>query len=232
MLRFNDNYSNGPRPAININEAHLPVAFICDVSGSMNTTGAGGFSAISGVNACINRFKEDTSRDSQLQKILDVAVYSFSDDFKIIQDFRPVTELEHVNMTAEGGTELNMALVEAVEHLKDRGDYYEEMGTPVLMPYLILITDGYGGKVSKAAELIAKRTKELKMQLWILAVDGYDKETVAKLSNGYDFSEFFNLMEMVLKARSCSKPGDSIHVDFDLKNNDKIQVPDLDEWLN
>lgn len=86
------------------------------------------------------------------------------------------------------------------------------------MPYLILITDGYGGDVTEIAEVIKQRTAEHKMKLWVLAVKGYDEKTVAQLTDGkrvfelvnedgYDLTEFFDYMAVSVKVVSTSAPG-------------------------
>ena len=113
------------------------------------------------------------------------------------------------------------------------------------MPYLILITDGYGGDITEIAEVIKKRTDDRKMKLWVLAVKGYDKATVAKLTdgkrvfelvdeNGFDFSEFFDFMAVSVKAVSTSAPGqDTVSVKHNIgRDGSTCRVPDLDAWLN
>ena len=107
-----------------------------------------------------------------------------------------------------------------------------------------MITDGYGGDVTEIARIIKQRTADKKMQLWVLAVKGYDKETVAKLTDGkrvfelvdeagYDFTDFFDFMAISIKAVSTSSPDQRIHVDNPLEKEDtNLKVPDLDDWLN
>ena len=53
---------------------------------------------------------------------------------------------------------------------------------------------------------------------------------------GYDFSEFFNLMAVSVKAVSTSSPDQKIHINPDdnpmKKADSNLKVPDLDDWLN
>ena len=99
--------------------------------------------------------------------------------------------------------------------------------------------------MTEIANVIKQRTADHKMKLWVLAVKGYDKGTVAKLTDGkrvfelvnedgYDFSEFFDFMAVSVKAVSTSAPGqDTVSVKSDIgRNGSNCRVPDLDKWLN
>ena len=162
----------------------------------------------------------------------------------MVQGFRPITELQPVQFTAGGGTNIPAALDMAINKIRERCNLYAENGIEIKMPYIILITDGYGGDVTEIARIIKQRTADKKMQLWVLAIKGYDKETVAKLTDGkrvfelvdeagYDFTDFFDFMAISIKAVSTSSPDQRIHVDNPLEKEDtNLKVPDLDDWLN
>lgn len=222
----------------NINEPHMPVLILADKSGSMYGT------AIQNLNLSINRFAADVCKDPKAAGCVDVAVVGFNHEVHIEQNWRPITEMQPVEFQATGGTNLSDALGKGVDMLRERAHLYEDVGIEVKMPYLILITDGYGGDVTQISEVIKQRTEARKMKLWILAVKGYDKATVAKLSdgkrvfelvdeNGFDFSEFFNFMAVSIKAVSTSAPGQNVNVKHNIGHEgSKCRVPDLDAWLN
>ncbi|WP_304263457.1 VWA domain-containing protein [Kallipyga massiliensis] len=237
-MNTNYNFNDYDLPPENVNMQHMPVAILCDVSGSMSGI------PIQNVNLSVNRFASDVCKDPKASRLVDVAVLSFNEEAKVEQGFRPITELESVDFRAGGGTNITAGLDLAIKKIRERCRLYSENGIEIKMPYIILITDGYGGDVSEIAELVKQRTADKKMQLWILAVKGYDKETVAKLTEGkrvfelvdeagYDFSEFFDFMAVSIKAVSTSSPDQRIHVDNPLKNEEtNLKVPDLDDWLN
>lgn len=237
-MNTNYNFNDYDLPPENVNMQHMPVAILCDVSGSMSGI------PIQNVNLSVNRFASDVCKDPKASRLVDVAVLSFNEEAKVEQGFRPITDLESVDFRAGGGTNITAGLDLAIKKIRERCRLYSENGIEIKMPYIILITDGYGGDVSQIAELVKQRTADKKMQLWILAVKGYDKETVAKLTEGkrvfelvdeagYDFSEFFDFMAVSIKAVSTSSPDQKIHVDNPLENEEtNLKVPDLDDWLN
>lgn len=236
------NYNYGDYEEVapeNINESHMPVLIAGDISGSMAGL------PIQNVNKSINRFASDVCKDPKAARRVDVAVIGFNDKPHIEQNWRPVTEMNQVNFIAGGGTNIPAALEKSVEMLRERGHLYEDVGIEVKMPYLILITDGYGGDVTEIAKVIKQRTADHKMKLWVLAVKGYDKKTVAQLTDGkrvfelvnedgYDFTEFFDFMAVSVKAVSTSAPGqDTVSVKSDIgREGSTCRVPDLDAWLN
>lgn len=236
------NYNFGDHEELapeNINKPHMAILIDVDRSGSM----AG--PAIESANRSINRFAADICKDPKAAASVDVAVVSFNENAQVEQNWRPITEMKPVELVASGGTNLAGALDMGVKMLRERANLYADSGIEVKMPYLILITDGYGGDVSEIAEVIKKRTDDRKMKLWVLAVKGYDKATVAKLTdgkrvfelvdeNGFDFSEFFDFMAVSVKAVSTSAPGqDTVSVKQNIgRDGSTCRVPDLDAWLN
>lgn len=236
------NYNYGDYEEVNlevVNESHMPVVIVADISGSMDGL------PIENLNKSINRFANDVCKDPKAAKRVDVAVIGFNDAPHIEQNWRPITKMNRVNFVADGGTDISAALEKGVEMLRERGHLYEDVCIDVKMPYLILITDGYGGDVTEIAKVIKKRTEEHKMKLWVLAVKGYDKNTVAQLTDGkrvfelvdedgYDFSEFFDFMAVSVKAVSTSAPDqDKVSVKSNIgREGSNCRVPNLDNWLN
>ncbi len=224
---------------LQVNEPHQPVLLVLDVSMSMEGR------AIRSLNNAVKQFVEEICTDLRSAERVDVCVIAFNDTTQIVQNWCPIKELKPLNLTAFGGTNLSLALETGVQMLKERGHLYENMGIEVKMPYLILVTDAYGGDVTEIAKTIKQRTEDHKLKLWVLAVKGYDKATVAKLTDGkrvfelvdedgYDFREFFNFMSVSIKAVSTSAPGQEyVHVQHNIgREGSSCRVPDLDDWLN
>lgn len=132
---MNRNYNFNDYPPVNVNMQHMPVAIVCDTSGSMSGT------PIQNVNLSVNRFTADVCKDPKAAGLVDVAVLSFNEEPTVVQGFRPITELQPVRFTAEGGTNIPAALDMAINKLRERCKLYEENGIEIKMPYIILITD-------------------------------------------------------------------------------------------
>ena len=236
---FNDNNECLPK---RINETHQLALFVCDTSGSM------GGVPITNLMKAVNNFKKSACEDKKAADVIAVAVLGFNHDTWLVQGWHPVSEMEPVQMRASGGTDISKALNTAVQMVRERCLYPSYAGN-LYKPVIVLITDGYGGDVSEVAKLIQRRIEEKKLQLWILCAKDYDKETVAKLcqkgkdgkprfvfeledKNGYDFSQFFNILSKTLVEVSHRAPGEENNIRVTRDEVDNLKVPDLNAWLN
>ena len=115
------------------------------------------------------------------------------------------------------------------------------------MPYLIMMTDGMGDNIDAISDEIRQRTDDKKMLPWFLGVSGYDKETAAKITEGkrvfelvdetgFDFTDFFKVMEVSIKAVSTSAPGEKPTIKDEenplKKESCGVKVANLDDWLS
>lgn len=116
--------------------------------------------------------------------MIDVAVLGFNHDTRLVQGWHPVSEMEPVQMSASGGTDISMALHTAVQMVRERCLHPSYAGN-LYKPVIVLITDGCGGDVSEVAKVIQRRIEEKKLQLWILCAKDYDKETTGNAENVY-----------------------------------------------
>ena len=239
MLRNNDSNYGEMMPE-NYNEDEIMVHFLVDNSGSM-------IPYIDWVSRQINQVVEELRNDSMASKMVEIAITTFNDEPYLYQDYRPVTQVNHVNLTAGGGTEIGKALFETVEHIKHRGHrLVDDEGISIRTPFIFLITDGYGGDVTEAARLIKERTDGRKLQLWTLGVGKYDKETVALLhpdgTRWYEmkdtadvktaYAEFFQkVVTASVKAVSHSRPGDRAEFDNPIKHENSTLKAGAEGWL-
>lgn len=239
MLRNNDlNY--GEMMPENYNEDEIIVHFLIDTSASMTPY-------IDLVCRQLNRVVEELKNDSMASKMVETAITTFNDTPYLYQDYRPVTQVNSVNFTAGGGTELNKALIETVNLVKQRGHrLVDDEGISIRTPFIFLITDGYGGDVTEAARLIKERTDDKKLQLWTLGVGEYDKATVAALhpdgKRWYEmkdtadvrtaYEEFFQkVVTASVKAVSHSRPGERTEFDNPIKHDNSTLKAGVDGWL-
>ena len=240
-MKMNFNFNDGPLPPRNVCEPHMPVVILIDNSGSMFGQ------AISNVEKSVNRFAADICKDPKAADRVDICVMSFNESVTVLQDWCPITEMRKVELSAGGGTKMSGALRKAVDKLRERGHLYENNGIEVRMPYLIILTDGMGDNIDQIAEEIRDRTNSKKMLPWFLGVNGYDKTTAGMITEGkrvfeltdekgYDFTDFFKVMEVSIKAVSTSAPGAKpVIKDEENPLNQKdcgVRVVNIDDWLS
>ena len=197
---------------ISANEPHMACLFLLDTSGSMSGE------AITSLNAGINRFKEDVCKDERTKNILDVAVVEFNSSVRTVQNWCPIECMEPVNLIANGGTDMESGLRQAIDMVRDRSHfYYEFTGTVPYKPWIVMITDGYpNSSIEAIASEIADLDEKGKLHLWSLAVEGADTSMLNKLCGGKralilkgtNFSNFFDWMTKSMSSVSQSSPGE------------------------
>lgn len=237
MARFEE------RPRIEaMNREHMSVVLAVDTSGSV----AG--EPPRQINANLNRFKECVCEDPVAASCVDVCVIAFDDEPRVIQDWVPVSQMQPIELTSGGLTDLNGAVLLAVEKLRERSREYAANGVLEKKPYLIVMTDGQDnvtGAVSEAAALVTRRTNEGKLKLFFLGYGAYDRTAAAQLTeaNGrwcfqvrdgcFDFHDFFDFVGNSVKAVSVSAPGERVSVPTNINSDiSNVQTVDLDSWLS
>lgn len=221
-----------------IGELHMLVLLLLDTSGSMH--GA----KIQNLQASVNRFKDDIMSNPKVADIVDVAIMGFNSEPYVIQEWRPVSEMNNVDLTASGNTNITAALNGGLSKLRERTDLAYHQGIEIRIPWIILFSDGYGGDVTEIGQVMRERNKNSLSRLWFLGAEGYDKKTAALLTenkrvfeshskDGFDFKQFFDFMSESVKRVSLSRLGEHVHVDdFTEKPGVTIRKANLDDWLN
>ena len=211
-------------PPENPCEAQMDVLFLLDKSASMSGL------AIRNVEKSINRAKEDICKDPKAAAGVRVCVLAFNDEV--------------------GGTNLSGALSFAKDKIREDTNLLGEIGVPeIKKPYVIILSDGYGGNIDQISAEYRERTRVGKMLPWFLGVPGYDKESAAKImgerpifelvdENGFDFTDFFDFMTVSIKAASTSAPGAKVHIKDEenpfKKENCNVKLAEInpDDWLS
>lgn len=194
---------------INANEAHMACLLLLDTSGSMAGT------AISELNSGLNRFKTEVCEDKTARDVLDIAIVEFNTNFNVIQDFVPIEYMQPVNLYANGGTNMAPAIEKAITMVDERSRFYRRTGSNPYKPWIVMVSDGFGGDISGVAEKIKTMEKDEKLNFFSLGVEGYDPKTLHELSGkkvmkltGYDFASFFNWINKSMRSVSRSSPGE------------------------
>lgn len=230
-----------PVPSENVTVQKLPVVILVDTSASMTYE-------LPKINAAINKMVRDIQLHSSANQQVELCIISFEDVATLEQNWKPVNQMKPVEFTPGGCTNLEAGLTMALNKSKERSKYYEKLGTQIRMPFLITITDGHAnsGDFNVICNEIRNRERETKIRPFTIAVSGYDKETIAKLSDkqrvleftgpdNHNYMEFFNFLTASLKVMSNSSPNENVNVNTNLGDPSKgscMQVPDFNKWLN
>lgn len=200
-------------PIVSANESHMALLFLLDVSGSMCGE------PINSLNASINKFKEQVCKDSRTTEILDVAIVTFNHETNVYLPFTPVGYMEPVNLVAAGGTSIAPAVETAVKLVDERSRFYRGTGAEPYKPWIFMISDGYGGDVTQAAQMVRERETNGTLKFFALGVEGYDSNTLHQLCgekvmklNGYDFTGILDWAHKSMRAVSVSTPGEQANL--------------------
>lgn len=156
-----------------VTASRAAVLFLLDESGSMS-------SSMESLNAAINRFPNDVCSNHRLaQTNIEVAVMAFDSNVRLVSDWTPLGSFTFVSLTPKGGTNLGCALEAAIEKVKKKLDSHS-----CDIAHIVLITDGYGGSVTKAAHDISQMKKDGNFVFWMLGVPGYDPGIAQELTGG------------------------------------------------
>ena len=201
-------------------EKHLACVLLLDTSGSM----AG--EPIEHLNEAINKFKQKIALDETAKKCVDISIVTFSSKVKVIQPFVPVFEMESVKLVADGGTSMGAGLIKAVQLIKERNRFYNDMGTPVFKPWLFVISDGAStDDMSAANELIKAEDAKGKLKTIALGVQGYNRKGFSDFTHriielaDYNFDKIFDWLATSMVTISVSKVKN--------ENGDNVQLAEL-----
>lgn len=194
-------------------EPHMACVLLLDTSGSMYGE------AIDSLNKAINDFKEQTSMDELAKKRVDIAIIEFNSSARVVQEFTPLSRMEPVNLTAGGCTAMGEGINLAIDKVKERNRFYNEMGTPCFKPWIFMITDGAPtDDISGARQRIIEEEQKGshgKLKFWAIGVPGYDRETLTSLTKRCieigeaNFEGIFNWLSESMVTISVSRVGEN-----------------------
>ncbi|WP_419763951.1 MAG: vWA domain-containing protein [Arcobacter sp.] len=114
-----------------------PAIMVLDVSESQSWYGG-----IENLNSAKNVFLEALKNDDYAKSSVELSVITFNHNFEKILPFTPISEVNKIdNFKASGGTDIGQAVVEAVNDIKQREQYYKANNIRSKKPILILLTD-------------------------------------------------------------------------------------------
>ncbi|NJK39090.1 MAG: VWA domain-containing protein [Oscillatoriales cyanobacterium RM1_1_9] len=197
-------------------EPRCPCVLLLDTSASMQGV------AIDALNAGLNTFQQDLSRDELARKRVEVAIISFDNQVKILQDFVTADQFEPPLLVAQGQTYMGTAINQALDLVAARKAEYRNNGIVYYRPWVFMITDGEPqGEAERIAESAAQRIRHeeanKQVAFFAVGVEGANMERLSMIVErtplklkGLDFREMFIWLSASMQTISHSKVDEQV----------------------
>ncbi len=217
----------------NPNEPHLAFLLLLDTSSSMGCK-VGLKTKIQLLNEAIANLKAQMMMDEFAASRVDIAVVEFNSQARVVCDWVPLSQFKAPHLEATGMTAMGEGGMLAIDMVKERRRFYDQMGTPSYQGHIFMITDGEPTDDTAALQqrIEAEENKGTHGKLkWIsCAVPGANEEFLSGLSmrkvavETNDFGTLFNWIGKSLCIVSCSRVGENAGF-ADLEDNLR-RIPD------
>jgi uncharacterized protein YegL len=197
-------------------EPRCACVLLLDTSGSMQGE------PIAALNQGLAAFKKDLMKDPLASRRVEVAVVTFDNEIKLVQDFVTADQFEPPTLTAQGQTFMGGAINRALEIVQARKAMYRQNGIAYYRPWIFMITDGEPqGEPEQAIQQAAQRLKadEANKRVAFFAV-GVQDANMGRLSEivvrapvkliGLNFVEMFVWLSKSMEAVSQSRTDEQI----------------------
>ncbi|HOF90081.1 MAG TPA: VWA domain-containing protein, partial [Armatimonadota bacterium] len=117
-------------------EPRCPCILLLDVSKSMRGE------PIEALNRGLAAFHDDLVRDPLAARRVEIAIITFGQEVKVIQNFTAVDDFTPPTLKAAGLTPMGSAILKALDLLEMRKSVYKANGIAYYRPWVFMITDG------------------------------------------------------------------------------------------
>lgn len=195
------------------NVQKVPVQIALDVSGSMSGV------AIKHLEQGLNYFWEALKNTPDALKSVELSVICYNHEIVSESNFCSVADFKVPSLNASGGTNTSAALNRALENVKNRKAYHKSEGNGLKQPWIVLISDGYGGDVTAVAEEIRLLKENRKLTFFSVGI-GSDAPLgdmakfghVISLEESKNIGKFFEWLSASLDSVSGAVAGDGTNV--------------------
>ena len=197
-------------------EPRCPCILLLDNSGSMQGP------PIEALNAGLRTFRNDLLKDSLASRRVEIAVISFNNEVRIIEDFATADMFDPPALTAAGQTFMGTGILRALDLLDARKAQYRANGIAYYRPWIFMVTDGE--PQGEAPELIQRASQRIRddedaKRVAFFAV-GVEGANLAKLGtvasrtpmklDGLDFREMFIWLSTSMQRVSHSQMDEQV----------------------
>ena len=197
-------------------EPRCPCVLLLDTSASM--TGA----PIQALNDGLETFRDSLVTDDLAQKRVEVAIISFDNQVKIVQDFITADQFEPPTLTAQGQTHMGSAINQALDTIARRKSDYRNNGITYYRPWVFMITDGEPqGEadriVKQAGDRIQVEESNKQVAFFAVGVENANMDRLGEIVQrtpvklrGLDFREMFLWLSASMQRVSHSKVDEQV----------------------
>jgi uncharacterized protein YegL len=177
------------------------------------------------LNEGVRQFIKSVKEDPIASSAVELCVVTFSDDAKIVADFRELTSFDgHLTLTAiRGRTNLGVGVNLALDLLEQRKAEYQKVGVEYYQPWMVLMTDGAPTTDThlQAADRTSRLLAEKKLVVFSVGIGSkanmevlalFSGKNKPKRLNGLNFSQFFDWLSRSVSVVSQSSLGDTPHL--------------------
>ncbi|MGK7941304.1 MAG: VWA domain-containing protein [Crocosphaera sp.] len=192
-------------------EPRCPLVLLLDVSKSMSGE------KIKNLNEGIKTLKDELEKDGLAKLRVEVAIVSFGQEVKIVQDFVTVNKFEPPTLETNGLTPMGTAINKALDMVNERKNTYKKHNTGYYRPWVFMITDGKPqGEDDEVVEGASQRIKKMEdegaVAFFAVGVDDVDMAELKRIVKrpplklkGIDFRELFQWLSASMQSVSHSK---------------------------
>ncbi len=197
-------------------EPRCPCVLVLDTSSSMQ--GA----RIAALNAGLVMFQKGLAKDELAKRRVEVAVISFNNEVRVVQDFVTADRFIPPVLTAGGKTHMGGAINQALDLLAARKASYRKNGIAYFRPWCFMITDGQPeGEplelVNQAINRLRREEAEKHVAFFAVGVEGANMAVLRKIVVrapvklvGLKFNEMFLWLSSSMEKVSQSRVGDEV----------------------
>lgn len=165
-------------------EPRCPCVLLLDTSGSMQGP------AIDALNKGLQAFKADLAKDPLASRRVEIAVVTFDNEIKTVQDFVTVDNFQAPALSAQGQTFMGGGIQKALDLIQARKAQYRSNGVAYYRPWVFMITDGE--PQGEPENIVQTATQRLKRE--------EAEKRVAFFAVGVENANMERLKEMVVRA--------------------------------
>ncbi|RME91682.1 MAG: VWA domain-containing protein [Verrucomicrobia bacterium] len=197
-------------------EPRCPCVLLLDTSASMQGE------PIEALNQGLVTFREQLLKDPMASRRVEVAVVTFDNEIRVVQDFVTPDRFEPPRLTAQGQTFMGGAIQKALDLIQERKQQYRANGIAYYRPWVFMITDGAPqGEPESVVQAAAQRLKHdeaaKRVAFFAVGVEGADMETLASLVvrtpvklKGLNFAEMFVWLSRSMEAVAQSRTDEQV----------------------